>query len=320
MKKEWKAFRITFLLYVGVLILPFIMYWNYTLFSEVRSTQDTLEDLNAITKNIVKKMAYADEVDFSKNTKEWRINLEKWVQEHESDPFYVGGGSILLRVSGLQECWELLDTKEIVNKQTYSVCLNRMESFTFTINKMMALSLANLQNLIYLSLTALMLIFLMLIFFIRLYIEYQLKQNAIYDFETKLFNKKYFAASIRAKCATAMRHDRALTVSHIRFKNLDKLDKQKKAHVLHVLGGIFESQCRESDIVCRYSENIISAILADTALEGAHIYEQRIKGALNSNSLIKSFDLVCSFVHSPYQSGMSCESFVKQVDEDADAK
>ena len=156
----------------------------------------------------------------------------------------------------------------------------------------------SLSNLIYITSALSVLFALYSIYFVRLYIEKQMKKHTIHDHETGLFNKKYFLAELHSTFSSSMRHENPLSLVFVSPNSFtDKTyDKKTKSILMKELGELFTSVTRNSDISCRYDENHFAVLLPLTNREHALILEDRLKKALENHDFKVTpklhFDLV----------------------------
>lgn len=283
MKNEWTAFRITLLLYIGVLMTPIVMYRSYALFAEVQSTETALEAVNKIAKAAMAQSALPDQTLFNASTSIAREHLAQWVKLHEEDPQHVGGGSLVLKYAQLDSCWQrdAVYTKE--RRLAYLQCVKLTSSFMFSIEKMLQLKLAKLRNLMTISIVAMVLFLLLLIFLVRMYIEYQLKKHAIIDLETKLYNKQYLEASLDQLASKIKRNNQNAAVIALSIDQLDKestrLSKKAYGKKLHEVASVFWEVTRNSDIAGRYSDHRFIIVLPETSPDGADKLLKRLQAA-----------------------------------------
>jgi diguanylate cyclase (GGDEF)-like protein len=132
-----------------------------------------------------------------------------------------------------------------------------------------------------------MILALLMIYLVRAYIRQQMKKHAIYDHETKLFNKKYFCAELKTSCARAVRNNAPLSLLTISIDDFGKESKQYgqklQAYILKTFGGLITSVIRESDVACRYDENHFSILLPDTSEDNALVLEKRVRETLEKH-------------------------------------
>ena len=156
----------------------------------------------------------------------------------------------------------------------------------------------SLSNIIYITSALSVLFALYSIYFVRLYIEKQMKKHSMHDHETYLFNKKYFLAELHSTFDRSVRHENPLSLISVTLGEFtDKTyDKKAKKNLMKELGELFTSVTRNSDIACRYNENHIVVLLPLTDKAHALILEERLKEALHNHDFKVTpelhFDLV----------------------------
>ncbi len=284
MHQTWSAYRITLLLYLGVLILPFTFVYTYNSIQSLASDTTVMRQISQNGGEMLAFVEISDEkirkntkVKIDKNLKE----LQPWFQSNERKEFYVGGKTLQKDFNVLLDDWDKL--KNDPNKRTALTCWKTAKSLNFTIDKMLSLKQNKIENIFYINMIIAIIFLLLMIYLVRVYIHLQMKKHAIHDHETKLFNKKYFLSELKTSCARSQRYQYPLSMLSISIDNFEKYDKEIKKHMLQAFGGLLISLSRESDVVCRYDDNHFMILLPDQKEEGLSICHQRIQEALEKH-------------------------------------
>ena len=90
-------------------------------------------------------------------------------------------------------------------------------------------------------------------------------------------------------------------------------DKEKKEHILKVLGGMVTSLTRTSDVACRYDEDKLSILLTDTEEENALFLEGRIRESLERHDFGVSPQLNFKFSTIYFNMEETAEAFVSRA-------
>jgi len=290
MKNEWTSFRITVILYIMVALLPFSFYFVYRAFHDIKADTAVVRSSSwnagavlhmTLTSSVPERQHVSDEIDM-------RIHeIALWVEENRNSTYYVGATSLSDDFQKTEAVWKeykekisAAKTERLHTEGLYTY--NIFENLALVIEKMVYFKQNHLINMFYLSLTAAMILLLLVIYFIREYIRQQIKKNAIYDTETKLYNKNYMLAELKSTCARAKRYNYPLSLLSIAINGCDgsKYDEKTRAHIFEMIGGVLISMTRTSDVACRYNENHLAVILPFTEKENAEILKKRIQKRL----------------------------------------
>ncbi len=295
MQKMQSSFRITLLLYLLVLILPFSFYFTYTSFQTMQNDTKAVR-LVSWTAGAIEHLAIRPS---DKDNKQMVIDVNKnlqhisdWVMKNDDSELYIGATKLSKDFSNVQTCWNayienLSGINENAIKQHSLQCYDLTENLAIIIEKMVYLKQNKIINLFYLTLALITIFALIIIYLMRVYIHQQIKKHAIHDHDTKLFNKKYFCAELKTSCARAERNNAPLSLLSILIDDFEKenkrYDKQTKKRILNTLGELITALTRTSDVACRYDENHFSILLPDTPEENALILEKRVREAFEKH-------------------------------------
>jgi len=272
MNNDWSAYKITLLLYLGVLLLPIGFYFSYSSFTEIQS--DT-KVLNRFTLNSASMLTLDNSLNSSEKQKiikkidsEFQ-DLRPWMVENDGKNFYVGTEPLLKKYDSILNIWNKAKTSD---KKMLLVCFKKAKSLVFSLNNMLKLKQNKIYNIFYTSLFLSMAFLLTLIFLTRVYIYRQLKKHAVYDLETKLYTRDYILTILKELSAQMTRSKEPLTVLYI---NMEGLKEEKKKTLEHI-GKSLLSLLRVSDIACRYSDNEFLIVLPNTETKNIEKLTSRV--------------------------------------------
>ncbi len=129
----------------------------------------------------------------------------------------------------------------------------------------------------------------MLVYFLRTEIEaddfaHRLEVAGTRDHLTGLYAKGVFIGAMHREIARARRYFRCLSLLLV---HVDHLVEIKKAHgitaanaVIQDVGAIFGGYLRQTDLLARYDEGMLAALLTETDLAGARIVAERMCNAV----------------------------------------
>jgi diguanylate cyclase (GGDEF)-like protein len=111
-----------------------------------------------------------------------------------------------------------------------------------------------------------------------------LREQAITDPLTGLYNRRYLWEFLRREWIRAKRKDESIAVIMI---DLDHFKRVNDAHghqagdfVLMAVAGLLRNQIRSSDIVCRYGGEEFALVLPETSLENVRLRAEHIRAAI----------------------------------------
>ena len=311
MQENFSTYKITLLLYLGVLLIPFGFWYTYSNIS--RSSEDIgiVRQLGEID---TKMVAFASNPEHAKSSSQ-KIDtalakIRSWVQANNSSKFYVGGSTLEADFNRIQTCWQQL--KAAPEKKNTLPCLKSINSLSFTIDKMHTLKQNKIKNIFYISIVGTLILLLMLIYFIRAYIQYQQKKNSIHDHDTHLFNQKYFLAQLHTAIERAKREKSPLSIFFLSVDNFtdQTYDAKQKKHLIQQTGHILSLVTRESDTVCRYDDNHFAVLMSLTDKNSALNLEKRMKHALEEHDFRIIHEPQFSFKTTEFDSGETQDEFI----------
>ena len=172
-----------------------------------------------------------------------------------------------------------------------------------------------LSSLIYVTSALSVLFALYSIYFVRLYIQKQMKKHSMHDHETHLFNKKYFLAELHSTFDRSIRHENPLSLISVTLNGFsDKTyNKKTKSKLLRELGEIFTSVTRNSDITSRYDTDHIAVLLPLTDKAHAQILEGRLQEALSNHNFDVTPQMNFDFVTTEANAEETAEAFTTRT-------
>jgi len=313
MQKEWSSFRITLLLYLVVLILPFSFYFVYTSFKTMQNDTRIVRQsswLSGSMNHLAIDPAGKNNQQTIKKIDQTLNEISVWTEKNSDSELYIGAESISKDFSHVNVCWQ--SYKDSLSSQQALQCYNVTENMAVIIEKMVYLKQKKIINIFYVSLTLAMILLLLVIYLVRVYIHIQMQKHAIHDHESKLFNKKYFLAELHSTFSRSQRHENPLSLLFVSLNGFTNktYDQKTKSNLMKALGEIFTSVTRNSDITCKYDENHFAVLLPLTDREHALILEGRLKEALNNHDFKVRPEMEFSFVTTEANAKETEEAFI----------
>lgn len=311
MQKEWSSLRITLLLYLAILLLPFSFYFVYTSFETIQQDTKTVRQSSWLA-GAIGHTTHKNDLKTIDDIDKTLQSLSIWTAKNNDTQLYIGTNTLSEDFSKVKSCW-------MKNKNDLTVastqCYTLSESMALNIEKMVYLQQKKIINIFYISLTLGMTFILLTIYLVRTYIYIQMKKHAIRDHETHLFNQKYFLSELHSTFSRSIRHENPLSLLFVSLNGFTEktYDKKTKRNLMKELGEMFTSVTRNSDISCRYDENHFAVLLPLTDREHALILEGRLREALEKHDFKVDPEIDFSFATTQADVEESEETFINRA-------
>lgn len=120
-------------------------------------------------------------------------------------------------------------------------------------------------------------------------LQSKLREQAIRDPLTNLFNRRYLEETLERELARAAREQYSICVIMIdldHFKRInDTYGHEAGDHLLKALAATLSEQSRRGDFVCRYGGEEFVIVMPNISIETAYERAERLRNTLNSLSL-----------------------------------
>jgi diguanylate cyclase (GGDEF)-like protein len=292
MKKDWSAIRITLLLYLIVLLIPFNYYFAKESFNGMKNDAATMNSLVLLSGNIqalsVEDAIHKKEI-LTKNIHSSLNTIEQNFINFLPNKEYVELFRAKEMFSLLKNAYEKLEASTQNETETGTLADEvsiEINAFSKLAEEMSSYKIEAALNKLYISLALTMLLVIILIFFVRTYIRLQFLKHTIYDHVTDLYNKKYFDSVLQNSKELAIRHNRPLSLLLLSISNYDELKESLKRadfeNSLKELGTVFSHFFRHSDTICRIEDNCFASIAPDASLADIKKISFRLQKELHS--------------------------------------
>ncbi|HFU74536.1 MAG TPA: diguanylate cyclase, partial [Helicobacteraceae bacterium] len=283
MQNQWSSFKITWILYLVVFLIPVSFYYVSTSFNEIKEGTKVIRQSSWLAGNTFYPLQdkNTDEQHYKKRlvTNALRT-IAAWVDSNKNSEFYIGDLSLIDDFKEVQACWKDYPSISMNQVSVNLKCYQETDRLANTIEKMVYLQQNRTINVFYLSLSLAMFLALITIYIVRSYIQYQIKQNAIHDLETNLYNKKYFNAQLQSACARSQRHKDPLTILRVTYHS-EVENKKVQLQLLEKIGKVILDATRKSDIAARYDETDFMILMPFTDKDNADRLKQRVRQAFD---------------------------------------
>jgi len=324
MQKEWTSLRITLVLYMLVLLIPVSFY----LVSN--SIQTITEDTKVIRQSswLAGTAAYISSNPDMQNMDD-RIakvgralyEISIWVDNNQFSKFYIGDQTLSQDFKDVKNCWNSYDKLLLSQTNELSLkadeCYRVSEKLAIIIEKMTYLKQNRIINLFYIDLGIAMLLTMLSIYFVRVYIQYQLRKHSIHDHETHLFNTKYLLSVIQKLTAESVRHGDPLSILWISMRFDDDTSKPKKLQLLKQFGKIVQETIRTSDTAARYddasldfNENLFAILLPMSSKENGTVLQDRLHNLIKEDEIMNASHVSFHFTTGEFDKKENYEVFI----------
>jgi len=287
MKKTLSIYKITLLLYVSVFLLPLTFYFNYQSLKTLKTDTLMIGKFTQVNTDIFTYLQIQDPQEKTKlnHSIEREIqSISPWFNASDNADFYVGGQSLREDFTVFLHQWNKLKEKPSSNLEV--IYSKNVHAINFTLDKMMLLKHNHVENIFFIHIVLASIFLLLLIYFTRTYINFQINKASVYDKDTKLFSHSYFESQLKVACAKLARDKEKFSVLSIyidpKHSKLSQLNKKTRKDILERFGDIILSLTRVSDISCRCEENLFVILLSEADETSTQVLETRIKEKLES--------------------------------------
>jgi len=211
----------------------------------------------------------------------------------------------------LSNCWDTYQNSSIEQQR---VCISQTNSLDYYITRDIHSEQKDITNKLYIILSITIFATLYLIYFVRLFMEYQINKNAIRDHLTGFYNKLYFDEHFNTSCARAARNDYPLSTLSFNISNFSQYTVNEKESLLQTFGEAIKSIKRASDTVCRYDENHFIFVLPHTEADNVHILEKRITETIKDYDFNNISKPIIKFLTIEYDHKTSAQEHILKVE------
>jgi diguanylate cyclase (GGDEF)-like protein len=318
MQKDWPAFRITFLLYAIVVLIPVNYYFASRSFQSMENDANIIHQLGVLNGNMQRlvKLAHDEQRDdLVANIDSTFSELDERFIHNSLNREYVEMFRAEEGYTLLYGCWDSLKS-EMQSSQERSLLVKRSEQcwdiasdLTLTAEKMAEYKSEKMLNTLFLTLVLTMLAVVALIYFVRIYMKIQINRQAIRDTLTGLFNRKYFMEAIEKAQQMSYRHESTLSllyldIDHFRKIN-EELGKKSGDRLLAAAADLFNGFFRQSDTVCRLEGDDFVVIVPDAGLESATQLAERLIAEIQKHDFMLKMPVTVSVGVAQYHKGVA---------------
>jgi diguanylate cyclase (GGDEF)-like protein len=317
MQKDWPAFRITFLLYTIVVLIPVNYYFASRSFQSMENDASVIQQVGVLNGNIQRLVKLSPDeqredlvanIDNAFGTLDERFIHDSLNREYV-EMFRAEEGYELL-----YGCWDNLKTdlqssreRGLVVKRSEQ-CWDIASDLALTAQKMAEFKSERMLNTLFLTLVLTTLVVVALIYFVRVYMKIQINKQAIRDTLTGLFNRKYFMEAIEKAQGMSHRHESPLSLLYLdidEFRKLnEELGKKSGDRLLAATGDLLNGFFRKSDTVCRLKGDDFVVIVPDADLENAFQLAQRLIAVIRKHDFMLKKPVTMSVGVAQYQKGV----------------
>jgi GGDEF domain-containing protein len=315
-KKTLSTYRLTLLLYLGVLLLPLIFLLSLRALDGLEEDTRTIRELGRTGGNILAytltEEASAKE-RLSAQIRQSFDELGPWFRTNTVSSYYVGSSTPEKDFLAFRNCWNSVEKSPETSRALR--CWNEAKPLIFAVERMVAIHTSHIRNLIVLDIVVAIGVLLLLIFVVRYLIHHQICKNIVHAPEEGLHDRDYCRHSLEELCAQAGKLGGKLSTLHIIFPSLgeeSQLSLEKQALLTEALDEIIRTSTRVNDIPCRIGDDEYLIIQPFTGQEEAVMAKERMKRVILEKLRERFPTISPRFKPTSLQKGESCEEFIER--------
>ncbi len=117
-----------------------------------------------------------------------------------------------------------------------------------------------------------------------------LKEKEIDESETGIYSFRFFNTRLAEEASRFMRHNTPFSVAVLRINRYDEISEKSRLHLKQNLKEVFSRSIRFHDLICRYSDESMFAILFPLSDEAEGIFHLKRLGGNLAEAAIKPYD------------------------------
>ena len=315
-KKTLSTFRLTLLLYAGILLLPIVFLFSLNTLNQLESDTKVIRELGRTGGDILAYSLATDPATREKLKRQILTNfkdMEPWFSQKRTNDYYVGATTPYGDFKALKQCWETANGSAEPTKAL--ACWSRAKSLTFAVERMIAIKTDHIRNLIILDIALAVGLLLLVVFVIRYIIHHQICKDIVHAPAEGLHGRDYCRESMENLCSQAGKFDNKLSTLHIIFPSLgeqSQLSVEKQAMLTEALDEIIRTSTRVNDIPCRIGKDEYLIIQPFTGEEESAMASQRMQRLILGKLKEKFPTLDPRFKPTSLREGEECEAFIER--------
>lgn len=284
---DWSVIRITILLYLIVLLLPFNYYLTKISFENTQNDASSMKKIVSISSSVHRFLNTSDQEQHSLINK-----IDADFEYLDTSFIHFTSNNEYIELFRAQESYYKLKTIytkiKASNVSTNTTLVDNfyqeIDVFSTIAQNIINHKMSTNLNKLYLSLAFTMMLIITLIYFVRFYIKRQIKKHAIHDDLTNFYNNKYYENILEHEIAIAKRKERPLSLILLNITNYKELKQSLNSKAfekeLKEFSQIFSHNFRHSDTICRIEKSFLVVVAPDTSFDNAHTAIQRFHSEL----------------------------------------
>ncbi len=226
---------------VLIIAVGFSIYWSWSVYNFSSSIYKA--------QNIVLKIdnTYIKSIKEKKEPKDEFLQIESWLNEKGETLFRLNQKDISTEFLILKKCWQSNSKAKKCNNY-YLTIKESISSYISYIQK-------KLKRDFILFLISILVVVILSIKLIKEYIKQIIKENIIYDNESKLYSYYYCLDIAKKLCSQSDRTKRPISAIYIQLPQLKNYPPEERRKILENAGEYITSTIRLSDIACRYGNS-----------------------------------------------------------------
>jgi hypothetical protein len=316
LKSIWSAYRITWLLYLGILLIPVMIFLIYSQMAQLSNGAATVRKVSESGGSML-VMALTDDPSLRQKARQLieadLKDVGPWYSDRDHERFYVGPTTPREDFRSLQACWERLSAHP--DRPLALKCWSTAKSLAFATERMNMLALDHIRNYFFFSIALSVILLLLMVYVIRHYIYHQVCQKIAHGPSEGLHDRELCRMNLTMLCALSERSGQAFSALkiHIAAKGGRQAHLKDLAEALLKIESHLEEHTRKSDAACRIGERDFVLLLPNTDGEGARHAQDRLKRLLDQHLGKLTDSIEITFTVVTKEGEEKCTSFWKRI-------
>ena len=320
LRQEWASYRITTLLYLGVLTIPLVLGLLFSSLTELEHGTQAIRELGRSGGEMVlytQVREPEEEARIRLDVDQKMQTLRSWFASHSSEKlkrYYVGAGTPKKDFEELDRCWEELKKEKDPAKAR--LCLKRANGLTFAVERMIAGWVEYIRNMMILAIALSVGILLLAVFVVRYLVYHQICKNVLRGDQREIYGREYCQTALERSCAQAERLKQNLSTVEIRFPSLgtdSPLGVEAKAQMLDRVEDVMKEITRRSDVPCWVAKDCFLIILPHAGERESTMAAQRLERVLYEKLSGEYPQMKPVFQRTTRSAAESCEDYLKRA-------
>jgi diguanylate cyclase (GGDEF)-like protein len=275
MRNAFSTLKTSLAFYFLALLFPVSIYYTDTVLNQIDSDRAVVAEFKTV-QNFLHLLTHEQPIGMKATMINQVDGTLKRIHESPTDTLFSFEPELQTHFEAFNACW----TQYKEQDNLPHACWQHAKKSHAMADRAVTKKQKKQLDALFLLLLASMIITIAVIYIIRNQMKLQMERYSMYDTATGLFNRNYFQAEIRKVISLSGRHNHAVSLLYISLEHYETIRKgqvsDKLPHVLQTFGKLIKGLIRESDIACRYDDNVFLIVTPQTNRTQAAVLAERI--------------------------------------------